>query len=120
MSQINHLNSILIEGTMTENPVLRTLDEGPGKGKSVCQFTNATDYYKKTGTEYEKETYYFNAEAWGKLAEACASKGKKGSNIRVVGRLKQDRFSKIIIEAEHIEFRPNFKPEKKEVSSEGV
>jgi single-strand DNA-binding protein len=45
--------------------------------------------------------------------------GKKGRGVRVVGRLKQDRWtgndgkqhSKIAIVAEHVEFRPEFKKE---------
>jgi single-strand DNA-binding protein len=45
--------------------------------------------------------------------------GHKGRGVRVVGRLKQERWqdgdgkaqSKIIIVAEHIEFRPEFKSE---------
>jgi single-strand DNA-binding protein len=45
--------------------------------------------------------------------------GKKGRGVRVVGRLKQDRWtgddgkqrSRITIVAEHVEFRPEFKKE---------
>jgi single-strand DNA-binding protein len=45
--------------------------------------------------------------------------GHKGRGVRVVGRLKQDRWndangkqrSKVTIVAEHVEFRPEFKRE---------
>jgi single-strand DNA-binding protein len=51
------------------------------------------------------------------LAEACNNLGKKGRGVRVVGRLKQDRWtgndgkqrSRISIVAEHVAFRPEFK-----------
>jgi single-strand DNA-binding protein len=125
---MNHLNSTLIEGVMIEKPVLRTLDEGQDKGKSVCHFTIATDRYRKRKTGIEKVTYHFDVEAWDYLAEVCVNKGQKGCNIRVVGQLKEERstgsdsrlYSNVIIEAEHIEFRSSFKSEKKEVSSESV
>jgi single-strand DNA-binding protein len=65
----------------------------------------------------EKEVSFFDVEAWSKLAESCRSMGYKGRGVRVVGRLKQDRWSdtegknhsKVSIIAEHVEFRPDFK-----------
>jgi single-strand DNA-binding protein len=56
---------------------------------------------------------------WAKLAENCRSLGHKGRGVRVVGRLKQDRWnsadgkahSKVSIVAEHVEFRPEFRKE---------
>jgi len=64
----------------------------------------------------EKEVSFFDVETWAKLAEACNEKGKKGRGVRVVGRLKQDRWNdnegkqraKVVIVAEHVEFRPEF------------
>jgi single-strand DNA-binding protein len=58
-------------------------------------------------------------ETWARLAENCYNLGHKGRGVRVVGRLKQDRWnstdgkthSKISIVAEHVEFRPEFKKE---------
>jgi len=65
----------------------------------------------------EKEVGFFDVEAWGKLAEACSNHGRKGRGVRVVGRLKQDRWvgtdgknhAKVAIVAEHVEYRPDFK-----------
>jgi single-strand DNA-binding protein len=65
----------------------------------------------------EKEVNFFDVETWDKLAEACGSIGKKGRGVRVVGRLRQDRWqgedgkphARITIVAEHVEFRPEFK-----------
>ena len=65
----------------------------------------------------EKEVSFFDVESWGKLAESAANLGKKGRGVRVVGRLKQERWqdnegkakARVIIVAEHVEFRPDFK-----------
>jgi single-strand DNA-binding protein len=72
-------------------------------------------------TGFEKETSYFDVETWGKLAEACYSKSQKGRGVRVVGRLKQNRWndpdgkphSRVTIVAEHVEFRPIIKKDDK-------
>jgi single-strand DNA-binding protein len=69
----------------------------------------------------EKEVSFFDVESWGKLAESAKNNGHKGRGVRVVGRLKQDRWqdregkaeSKVSIVAEHLEFRPEFKNESK-------
>ena len=63
----------------------------------------------------EKEVSFFIIEAWSTLAQSAFKIGKKGQGIRVVGRLKQERYkdpsgnplSKVVIVAEHIEFRPH-------------
>jgi single-strand DNA-binding protein len=65
----------------------------------------------------EKEVSFFDVETWSKVAENCYNLGHKGRGVRVVGRLKQDRWagadgkqrSRITIVAEHVEFRPEFK-----------
>jgi len=110
---MNNLNSILIEGNIVREPELRST----AKGTSVCTFPIATNRYYKQETSMEKEVSFFNVETWAKLAETCSDKGTKGRGVRVVGRLKQERWndregktqSKIVIVAEHVEFRPEFK-----------
>jgi single-strand DNA-binding protein len=65
----------------------------------------------------EKEVSYFDVETWAKLAESCKTVGRKGRGVRVVGRLKQNRWnssdgaahSRVTIVAENVEFRPDFK-----------
>ena len=65
-------------------------------------------------------------EAWSRLAQACAENLKKGRGVRVVGRLKQDRWtdpegksrSKVKIVAEHVEFKPVFRKEGAEAETE--
>ena len=56
----------------------------------------------------------------GKLATVCAEHLTKGRGIRVVGRIKQERWedpdgdarSKVVIVAEHVEFKPQRMPQR--------
>jgi single-strand DNA-binding protein len=65
----------------------------------------------------QKEVSCFDVSAWTRLAEVCGEYLKKGRGVRVVGRLKQDRWtdadgkphSRIFIVAEHVEFKPQIK-----------
>ena len=110
---MNSLNSILIEGNLVRDPAFRATP----KGTPVCTFSLASNRFFRQESGLEKEVSFFDVETWAKLAEACNNLGKKGRGVRVVGRLKQDRWtgtdgkarSKISIVAEHVEFRPEFK-----------
>jgi len=119
---MNNLNSILIEGTIVRDASFRSTP----KGTSICTFSIATNRFYKQDNGLEKEVSFFDVEAWARLAESCQDKGRKGRGVRVVGRLKQDRWngndgkthSKVVIVAEHIEFRPDFKKGKEEEQEE--
>jgi len=110
---MNSLNSILIEGNVVRDP---TLKETP-RGSIVCNFSIASNRFYKQDDQFEQETSFFEVESWAKLAEACEKNCGKGRGVRVVGRLKQDRwtgtdgknYSKIKVIAEHVEFKPQFK-----------
>jgi len=110
---MNNLNSVLIEGNMVRDPLIRTTP----KGTQVCNFSIASNRYFHQDSNLEKETSFIEIETWGKLAEACSSQGRKGRGVRVVGRLKQDRWtgldgknhSKVTIVAEHVEYRTDIK-----------
>jgi len=112
---MNNLNSILIEGNLVRDAEIRTTP----KGTATCTFTIATNRFYKRDTGLEKEVSFFNVETWAKLAESAGNLGRKGRGIRVVGRLKQERWqdgegktqSKVVIVAEHLEFRPESKKE---------
>jgi single-strand DNA-binding protein len=107
---MNHLNSILIEGNLVQDPVFRKTE----KGTPVCTFSLASNRFFKQDSGLEKEVGFFDVETWAKLAEYCHNQGHKGRTVRVVGRLKQARWtdtdgkkhSRIIIVAEHVEIRP--------------
>ncbi|GHV62407.1 hypothetical protein AGMMS49587_09180 [Spirochaetia bacterium] len=112
---MNNLNSILIEGNLVRDPLFRST----AKGTPLCTFSLASNRFFKQDSGLEKEVSFFDVETWAKLAENCYSLGKKGRGVRVVGRLKQDRWpgsdgknhSRVMIVAEHVEFRPEFRKE---------
>ena len=107
---MNNLNSVLIEGNLVRDPEYRTSP----KGTAVCKITVASNRYYRQDGGMEKEASYFGVETWGETAESVNSLGRKGRGVRVVGRLKQERWqnkegkavSRVIIVAEHVEFRP--------------
>ncbi len=110
---LNNLNSILIEGNLVRDPELKYTP----KGAAVCTFVLASNRYFKQDEETQKEVSFFEITTWSRLAEVCGEYLKKGRGVRVVGRLKQDRWtspegqarSKVSIVAEHVEFKPQFK-----------
>ncbi len=109
---MNSLNSILIEGNLTRDPEIRKTP----KGTSVCTFSVASNRFYRQEEETQKEVSFFTVETWAGLAEICMEHLNKGRGVRVVGRLKQDRWvdpegknhDKIKIIAEHVEFKPLF------------
>lgn len=110
---MNDLNSILVEGNMVRDPELKYTPSGT----AVCTFSIASNRSWKKGEEWEKEVSYFDCELWGKLAESIKERTTKGRGVRVVGRLKQERWpdsegnqkSKVKIVAEHVEVKPEWK-----------
>ncbi|MDA3950402.1 MAG: single-stranded DNA-binding protein [Spirochaeta sp.] len=107
---MNDLNSILMEGNLTRDPVLSTTPTGT----PVCNFSVGSHHLYKKDDEQRKDTSFFDVEVWAKMGENCAEYLRKGRGVRVVGRLKQDRWkdgegrprSRVKIVAEHVEFRP--------------
>jgi single-strand DNA-binding protein len=77
----------------------------------------ASNRFFKQDEETQKEVSFFEVTTWSRLAEVCGEYLKKGRGVRVVGRLKQDRWtspegqgrSKVSIVAEHVEFKPQLK-----------
>ncbi|MBN1697364.1 MAG: single-stranded DNA-binding protein [Spirochaetales bacterium] len=109
---MNNLNSILLEGNLVKDPELNRTP----KGTSVCKFAIASNRFFKMEDELQKEVSFFDITTWSRLAEVCGEYLKKGRGVRIVGRLKQDRWtgndgkvkSKVHIIAEHVEFKPQF------------
>lgn len=105
----NNLNSVVIEGNLTKEAFF----ELTSKGTNFCTFSIASNRYYKQGEEIQHEVSFFDIEAWGKLCENCRNILNKGAGVRIVGRLKQDRWSseegkirsRIKIIAEHIEIK---------------
>ena len=108
---MNQLNSLILEGNLVRDAVLAE----PAPGFKKCSFSVGVNrFYKNKKNEDVNEVSFFDVEAYGKMAEYCESKAKKGRGVRVVGRLKQDTWkdgdgktvSKIYVVAEHIEYKP--------------
>ena len=120
---MNNLNSILIEGNLVKDPELSYTP----KGTAVCKFTVACNRAFKQDDQLQKEVSFFDVSTWTRLAEVCGEYLKKGRGVRVVGRLKQNKWtdadgkphSRVEIVAEHVEFKPQFKKQDGDQASEG-
>jgi len=106
---MNSLNSILLEGRLTADPDHKVLESG----KSVCNFSIASERFYKVDDEHKKEVSFVKVEVWAGLADSCNQYLEKGRGVRIVGRIKQHRWvkegenqSEIRIVAEHVEFKP--------------
>lgn len=121
---MNSLNSILVEGNLVRDPELKHTP----KGTPVCEFSIASNRFYKMENEYQQEVSFFDVTTWSRLAEVCGEYLKKGNGVRIIGRLKQNRWkgtdgkgrSKIYIIANQVEFKPNFiKKEKNLENTQG-
>ena len=107
---MNNLNSILLEGNLARDPEPRYAPEGT----PTCTLVVASNRTYKVAGEREEEVSFIETTTSGKLATVCAEYLTKGRGVRVVGRLKQERWedpdgnarAKVVIVAEHIEFQP--------------
>lgn len=110
---MNNLNSILLEGNLVRDPESRKTP----KGTPVCHFSLATNRYRK---DADNEVSFFDVEVWAKQATACQEYLSKGRGVRIIGRLKQDRWtdpagktrSRVKVVGDHVEFKPIFNPAK--------
>lgn len=112
---MNHLNSILLEGTLTADPV----DVSNAHTKE-CTFHIANSRFHKVEGLSVETIQNCTIETTAKIAEQCLENLKKGHGVRVVGRLstrkiildslngKEDiTFERIVVSAEHVEFKPH-------------
>ncbi|MEL3908249.1 MAG: single-stranded DNA-binding protein [Treponemataceae bacterium] len=107
---MNTINSIIIEGNLVRDPVLKVTPNGT----PVCNFSLATNRYYTHNNEKVTETSFFDIETWADVAKQCSADGRKGRGVRIVGRLKQDRwkgndgknYSRIKVVADNVAFKP--------------
>ena len=106
---MNSINSLVIEGNLVRDAIIKETQNG----NCVSNFSIAVNRSIKTHNgEVHKEVSFFDAEAWGELAKIIAKKGLRGTRVRMVGRIKQNRwtgsdgknYSRINIITDHIEF----------------
>lgn len=78
----------MILGNVGRAPELQYLPDG----RAVTDFSVAVNRFwtNREGREH-KETTWFKAKAWGRLAELCHDRLQKGSRVFIEGRLAPDR-----------------------------
>jgi len=104
---MNMLNSLIIEGAVEDVKKSAAINTVSMTVKSIRNF-------KGSDGNVLDEISYFDCECYGNLADTVEKWAEKDRGIRIVGRLKQKRWtddsgktcSKIVIIAEHIEFKP--------------
>ena len=115
---------VVIEGNLVRDPEKVLVGSN---GSVMGKFSIAVNrYYKKANAESVEEVMYIGVQVWGGLAEGCLNYLKKGRGVRVVGRLRQERWEdkeggnreKIVVVAEHVEFKPESKGKSVEVGEE--
>lgn len=110
---MNPLNHVLIEGNATRDAEPKTAKSGT----AICKLSVAVNRFYKSGDGFEKEVSFFDVDTFGEVAKICADKCRKGDALRIVGRLKQNRWNaadgtirtQVIIVADHVEVRPKVK-----------
>ncbi|MBQ9495365.1 MAG: single-stranded DNA-binding protein [Treponema sp.] len=108
---MNQLNSLIIEGNITRDAEFKESPHGCKIGKIPIAVNR---WYKSGDGKGIQEVSYFDVEVYGKMAEYCESRAIKGRGTRVVGRIKQNRWttaegktaSRVTVIAEHVEFKP--------------
>jgi single-strand DNA-binding protein len=118
---MNDLNSILLEGTVTKDPVF----SHDKQGKPRCLLAIESEHYLKRADKMEKRTTGMGVYVEGKLAETCRQLCHQGRKIRVVGSLQIMRgtnmegrdTAQVVIDAKHIEVKPELSVKQEEEQS---
>lgn len=112
MNVVSNTNSVIMEGHLTRDAVIRE----PRPGFRITRFPIGTNkVYKKQDGQVKEESSFFDVDSFGELADYCKEYGKKGTAVRVIGRLKQERWkdkgghtrTKVLIIAESVELKPH-------------
>lgn len=84
------LNKVFLIGRLTRDPEIRFLPSGT----QVTTFTLAVNraYKTKDSNEWKEETYFFDIEAFGFLAERIGKQLNKGTQVLIEGSLRQDKW----------------------------
>ena len=109
---MNAMNQIIIEGNVVRPPVLRETSRGT---KVSVMPIAVNHFYRDSSGKDVDEVGFYDIETWGEKFSALMTKyAVQGRGVRVIGRLKQDRWkdengksrSKVFIVAEHVDFKP--------------
>jgi single-strand DNA-binding protein len=108
---MNDLNSVLVEGNLTADPQFRTVG---AKNTPLATFSIAHNYtFLKNGITVS-DTAFFDIETWAEIAQTVRMLAHKGQAVKIVGRLKQSRWTdpagknryRVSIIGNAVEFRP--------------
>ena len=82
---MNDTNKVILIGRLTRDPEMKLIGE-----TNVGKFSLAVGSSYKKNNEKIDETSFFDCEVWGKLADVLGQYAKKGKQICVEGKLKQE------------------------------
>jgi single-strand DNA-binding protein len=83
-------NSVRLIGRLGFDPEVRELESG----RKFARLSVATnDFYKDSDGNKVEETQWHNVIAWGKLAEICHERLKKGFEIALEGKLTSRQYT---------------------------
>lgn len=111
---MNTLNQIIIEGHIADRATYYEANKYPSDDFPMAVLPISVERnYRTADGETITETSLFDVEAYGTLAEIIMEHAHENRGIRVVGRLKQKKWTdsdgiphdKTVIIAEHVEFK---------------
>jgi single-strand DNA-binding protein len=103
------LNQVIVIGRLVKNPEIKYTTNGT----PVTKFSIANNFSFTQNNEKKDYTSYFDINVWGNQAVVCEKYLKKGSQVAIVGSLRQNRWndkatgqtrSKVEITASSIQF----------------
>jgi single-strand DNA-binding protein len=110
MGKYDDLNSVLLEGRLVKDPILKEF----ANQSMICNFSIANNFsYKMKDGKYKSDASFIDIKVWGRSGQLCHQYLKKGSIVRLRGRITQDRWedengskkSRLYVTAGHVEFR---------------
>lgn len=83
------LNSVVIAGNLTKDPIFRQTTTGT----PVVNFSIASNRrFRDKSDEWKEDVCYVGIVAWNRLAESCRDRLKKGNAVLVDGELQSRTF----------------------------
>ncbi len=82
------INHVVLVGRLTRDAELKYTNTG----FAVAKFSIAVNERRKKDDQWVEDVSFFDAVAWGRMAEALAQYLVKGKQIAVQGQLRQNRW----------------------------
>jgi len=83
-------NRIILAGNLTRDPEVKFAQSGT----AICGISLAVNDRRKNGDNWEDVTSFVDCTLFGRTAELCGEYCKKGSNILVEGKIRQEHWEK--------------------------